>query len=62
MVKIRDSENPTARETVMNEFDAEVIERGATAVKQSVQDAEYSLDPKTVANMLMVKTGLARSA
>jgi hypothetical protein len=54
--------DPTTRKEVMTAFDLEMIERGGNAVKQSLQEAEYSLDPKTVEKMLMAKTGLTKTA
>ncbi len=61
LVKIRDSPDAATRETVMAAYDAEMIERGAKAVKQSLQEAEYSLDVNTIGKMLMARQGHTRS-
>ena len=44
----------------MSAYDAEMIERGANAVHQSLKEAELSLDINTVNNMLMVRRGHGR--
>jgi hypothetical protein len=45
----------------MTAYDSEMIERSAKAVKQSLQEAEYSMNLETVGKMLMVKQGHGRS-
>lgn len=66
MLKLRDSgadaAATTVREEAMAGFDREILERGNKAVKQSLEEAERSLDVNTVSNMLMVKQGHVRSA
>lgn len=62
MLQLRDSPDAGRREKVMTAFDAEMVERGVKAVKQSLQEAEYSLDVETVGKMLMVTHGHGRSA
>lgn len=42
-------------------YDADMIERGAKAVKQSLQEAEFSMDPRTVSKMLMSRQGHGQS-
>ena len=49
-------------EPAMAAFDAEMIERGATAVKQSLAEAEKSLDPEMVKGMLMATKGFTKTA
>lgn len=46
-----------SREELMRAHDNEVIKRGAIAVKQSLLEAEKSMDIETVKNMLMVTKG-----
>lgn len=47
---------------MMSAFDSEMIERTGKAVKQSVQEAEYSMNMETVGKMLMATHGHGRSA
>ena len=49
-------------EKVMQDYDDEVVERGANAVRQSLQEAEKSFDLETIGKMLMVTKGHGRSA
>ncbi|KAH6856168.1 hypothetical protein B0I37DRAFT_301586 [Chaetomium sp. MPI-CAGE-AT-0009] len=58
LVKVR--EGAEARELAISAYDADMIERGAKAVQQSVQEAEFSMDPKTVDQMLMARQGHGR--
>jgi len=46
----------------MQDFDDEVVARGAKAVQQSLQEAEKSFDLETIRKMLMVTQGHGRSA
>ncbi|UNI13940.1 hypothetical protein JDV02_000627 [Purpureocillium takamizusanense] len=46
----------------MQDFDDEVVARGAKAVRQSLQEAEKSFDLETIRKMLMVTQGHGRSA
>ncbi|GJN77154.1 hypothetical protein PLIIFM63780_000643 [Purpureocillium lilacinum] len=46
----------------MQNFDDEVVARGAKAVQQSLQEAEKSFDLETIRKMLMVTQGHGRSA
>jgi hypothetical protein len=50
------------RKAIMSAFDAEMIERTAKAVKQSLQEAEFSMNEETVSKMLMATQGHGRSA
>jgi 2-polyprenyl-6-methoxyphenol hydroxylase-like FAD-dependent oxidoreductase len=58
LVKIREG---AALESAISAYDADMIGRGAKAVQQSVQEAEFSMDPKTVGQMLMARQGHGRS-
>ncbi|CAK7233866.1 hypothetical protein SBRCBS47491_008756 [Sporothrix bragantina] len=51
-----------ARRREFAAYDAEMIERGAKAVTQSVQEAALSFDVEKVSKMLMAKQGHGRSA
>ena len=62
LVKIRDAPEINDRREVMSAFDSEMIERTGNAVKQSLQEAEYSMNIETVSKMLMVTHGHGRSA
>lgn len=65
MLKVADSRQtskPGLAEKIMEDFDAELIERGNKAVRQSVQEAELSLDISSVSRMLMARQGHGRSA
>ena len=46
-----------ARARLIGDYDSEMIERGAKAVQQSLQEAEKSLDLETIGKMLMVTKG-----
>ena len=59
LIKVR--EGVEAPESAISGYDADMIERGAKAVQQSVQEAEFSMDPKTVSQMLMARQGHGRS-
>ncbi|KAK4151017.1 hypothetical protein C8A00DRAFT_45705 [Chaetomidium leptoderma] len=54
---IKVSEGAGTREQSVSAYDADMIERGAKAVSQSLQEAEFSMDPKTVTKMLMARQG-----
>lgn len=45
----------------MATYGADVVERGATAVAQSLSEAENALNEDTVGKMLMVTQGHGRS-
>ncbi|KAK0721053.1 hypothetical protein B0H67DRAFT_211733 [Lasiosphaeris hirsuta] len=60
LVKIRDAGEP--REAVVSAYSDEMVERGAKAVKQSLQEAELSMDLESVGKMLMAKQGHGKSA
>ncbi|KAK3294381.1 uncharacterized protein B0H64DRAFT_463185 [Chaetomium fimeti] len=59
LIKVREG---AARASAISAYDADMIERGAKAVQQSVQEAEFSMDPKAVDQMLMARQGHGRSA
>jgi hypothetical protein len=61
-VKIRDAPEVSDRQGIMSAFDSEMIERTGKAVKQSLQEAEYSMNIETVSRMLMATHGHGRSA
>lgn len=60
LIKVR--EGAGTRGQTISAYDADMIERGAKAVQQSLQEAEFSMDLKTVNNMLMAKKGHGQSA
>lgn len=63
LVAIRDASwDANARRQVTGAYNAEVIERGAKAVTQSVQEAALSFDVEKVSKMLMARQGHGRSA
>jgi 2-polyprenyl-6-methoxyphenol hydroxylase-like FAD-dependent oxidoreductase len=63
LVAIRDAKwDADVRQRVIGAYDAEVIERGAKAVTQSVQEAALSFDVEKVSKMLMARQGHGRSA
>jgi hypothetical protein len=62
LIQLRGNNDASVRERAVSAHDAELIERGAKAVKQSLQEAEYSLDINTIQKMLMVTKGHGRSA
>lgn len=62
LVKIRDSPDTNDRQEIMSAFDTEMIERTGKAVKQSLQEAAYSMNIETVSKMLMATHGHGRSA
>lgn len=49
--------NAGSRQEVMTAYDDEVVERGSEAVKQSLSEADKSLDIETVKQMLMMTKG-----
>lgn len=59
LVKVH--EGAGTRERAIAAYDANLIERGALAVQQSLQEAELSMDPQTVHRMLMARQGHGRS-
>lgn len=50
------------RREIIAAYDSEVIERGGTAVKQSLQEAEKSFDVELVAKMLMATRGHTKAS
>ena len=54
--------DPSARSAAMSAFDAEMIERGATAVLQANAEADKALNPASVAAMQMARQGHVRTA
>jgi hypothetical protein len=46
----------------MTAYDTEMIERTSKAVKQSLQEAELSMNLETVSKMLMAQKGHGKSA
>lgn len=63
LVQLRSSSSDAAsRETIFGAYDSEMIERGATAVQQSLTEAENSLDLEKVKKMLMMRQGHSKSA
>ncbi len=60
LLSITDHKDEAQRRKIMTAYDDEMVERGATAVKQSLKEAEYSLDVETVNKMLMVTHGHGR--
>jgi hypothetical protein len=59
MLKIRD--DPSKREEILAAYDAEMVERGAKAVQQSLKEAEFSLDLSTVEKMIWATKGFAKT-
>ena len=59
LIKVR--QGAEALESAISAYDADMIGRGAKAVQQSVQEAEFSMDSKTVGQMLMARQGHGRS-
>jgi 2-polyprenyl-6-methoxyphenol hydroxylase-like FAD-dependent oxidoreductase len=57
---IKVHEGAGAREQAFAAYDADMVERGAKAVLQSLQEAEFSMEPKTVGQMLMARQGHGR--
>ncbi|KND93465.1 hypothetical protein TOPH_01954 [Tolypocladium ophioglossoides CBS 100239] len=62
LVKLRDAGATVDADKVMQDYDDEVVERGAKAVRQSLLEAEKSFDLETIQKMLMVTQGHGRSA
>ena len=50
------------REKILAEYDAEMVERGSKAVRQSLDEAEKCLDMGRINQMLMATAGHGRSA
>jgi 2-polyprenyl-6-methoxyphenol hydroxylase-like FAD-dependent oxidoreductase len=59
LIKVHEGAGNKAQ--AVSAYDADMIERGAKAVQQSLQEAEFSMDPKTVHKMLMARQGHGRS-
>lgn len=63
LVGLRDANwDPAVRRRDIAAYNAEIVERGAKAVTQSVQEAALSFDVEKVSNMLMARQGHGRSA
>ncbi|CAK7268754.1 hypothetical protein SEPCBS119000_003224 [Sporothrix epigloea] len=63
LVAIRDANwDVDVRRREMAAYNAEIVERGAKAVTQSVQEAALSFDVEKVSTMLMARQGHGRSA
>ncbi|CAK7271604.1 hypothetical protein SEPCBS57363_004707 [Sporothrix epigloea] len=63
LVGLRDAKwDAAARRRDIAAYNAEIVERGAKAVTQSVQEAALSFDVEKVSNMLMARQGHGRSA
>ncbi|KFY64911.1 hypothetical protein V496_02941 [Pseudogymnoascus sp. VKM F-4515 (FW-2607)] len=63
LIQLRSSSSDAAsREMIFGAYDIEMIERGATAVQQSLIEAENSLDLEKVKKMLMMRQGHSKSA
>jgi hypothetical protein len=62
LLQLRDSRDTELRGRVMAAFDMEMVERGAKAVNESLQEATKSLNPETVGKMHMATRGHGRSA
>lgn len=63
LIQLRSSNSDAAsREMIFGAYDSEMIERGATAVQQSLIEAENSLDLEKVKKMLMMRQGHSKSA
>ena len=60
LVRVHEGAGTAAQ--AVSAYDADMIERGAKAVLQSLQEAELSMDPATVSKMLMARQGHGRSA
>jgi len=60
LVSVRDG--GIRKEEAVGAYTAEVVERGAKAVTQSLREADLSMDLESVEKTLMVKQGHARSA
>ncbi|EXF84972.1 hypothetical protein CFIO01_02185 [Colletotrichum fioriniae PJ7] len=59
--KLRGVREVINRKDIMGAYGADVVERGSVAVAQALKEAENSLNPDTVGNMLMVTQGHGRS-
>jgi ABC-type arginine transport system permease subunit len=63
LIQLRSSSSDAAsREMVIGAYNSEMVERGATAVQQSLIEAENSLDLEKVKKMLMMRQGHNKSA
>ncbi|KFX89084.1 hypothetical protein V490_07240 [Pseudogymnoascus sp. VKM F-3557] len=63
LIKLRSSGSDAAsRETIFGAYDSEMIERGATAVQQSLTEAKNSLNLENIKKMLMMRQGHGKSA
>ncbi len=60
LLSVADHGDAATRTRVMTAYDSEMVERGAAAVKQSLKEAENSLNIDTVSNMLMATHGHGR--
>jgi hypothetical protein len=63
LIQLRSAGNDAAsREMIFGAYDSEMIKRGATAVQQSLTEAEKSLDLEKIKGMLMMRQGHGKSA
>ncbi|QKX55334.1 uncharacterized protein TRUGW13939_02426 [Talaromyces rugulosus] len=64
LLRIKNSARETGIERLdtMTGYDTEMIERTSKAVKQSLQEAEFSMNLETVSKMLMAQKGHGKSA
>lgn len=62
LIQLHSSGNDAAsRKMIFKAYDSEMIERGATAVQQSLVEAENSLDLDNIKKMLMMRQGHGKS-
>ena len=62
LVQLREAGwDAATRARLIGNYDSEMVERGAKAVQQSLQEAEKSLDLETIGKMLMVTKGHGES-
>jgi 2-polyprenyl-6-methoxyphenol hydroxylase-like FAD-dependent oxidoreductase len=57
LIKAHEGAGAGTRALAVSAYDADMMERGAKAVKQSLQEAKLSMDPETVSKMLMARQG-----
>lgn len=62
LVRIRDGQHGDDSDKIMEAYGAEVVERGAKAVTQSVQEATLAMDLESVGKMMMARQGHGKSA
>ncbi len=57
MVQIGESSDIAAAQGAMAAYDADMVARGSKAVLQSIQEAAFAFDEKTVSKMTMARQG-----